>query len=109
MMFNKGMLLDMQGMVNNLLDLHHEYEDQTSEINRLETSLLDGIVSSMCFYVEVRNTFIWDSSDSCFDLVVGYENACRRAKEFCGRVWGAVLDENGMMCVSDEMIHDENW
>lgn len=109
MMMNKGMLMDVQGMVNGLLDLHHEYESQTEEINRLETSLLETIISSTCYFVEIRGGGLhWDDPDTHFDLVVGKENACRKAKSYCGRLYTAVLDQFGEP-YPDEMIHDEFW
>lgn len=108
MMMNKGMLLDVQEMLNGLLGLHHEYEDKTTEINRLESALLESIISSTCYFVEIRGGLHWDNPDSHFDLVVGRENAFRKAKDYCGRVWTAVLDENGEPFPT-EMIHDEDW
>jgi len=108
-MLKTGDVLEMQEMVNDLLDLHHEYEDKTEEIKRLETSLMKTIVSSTCYFVEIRGGGLhWDDPDTYYDLVVGKENACRKAKSYCGRLYTAVLDEYGEP-YPDELIHDEHW
>ena len=92
-----------------MLGLQFEYEPQTEEINRLETSLLETIISSTCYFVEIRGGGLhWDNPDTHYDLVVGKENAYRKAKDYCGCVWTVALDQCGEP-YPDEMIHDEFW
>lgn len=108
-MMNREMLLNVQEKVDDLLDLQFDYEDKTSEISRLETSLMEKVISSTCYFVEIRGGGLhWDDPDTHFDLVVGKENACRKAKAYCGRLYTAVLDEFGEP-YPDELIHDEFW
>lgn len=108
-MLNREMLLNVQDKVNNLLDLGYEYEDKADEINRLENSLMQTLISSTYYYVEVREGLHWDDADTHFDLVVGKENAYRKAKEYCGRVWSAILGTDGELYPSDVLVHDEFW
>ena len=109
MMMNREMLLNVQEKVDDLLDLQFDYEDKTSEISRLETSLMETIISSTCYFVEIRGGLHWDDPDTHYDLVVGKENAYRKAKEYCGRVWSAILGSDGELYPSDVLVHDENW
>lgn len=108
-MFNREMLLDMQKKVNDLLDLQFDYEDKADEISRLEISLMEKVVSSTYYFVEIRGGLHWDDPDTRYDLVVGKENAYRKAKEYCGRVWSAILGSDGELYPSDVLVHDEDW